>query len=79
MSTSGPITGFPAEGLSNAQRHITGHNSEGQGVFLVSDHGDHHSIMAQGAGVQNILYQTRDSPVELTDNVDIDFAKTNQV
>lgn len=79
MSTSGPITGFPCAGLSNAQRFITGHNEKGEAVFLVEDHGDHHSIMAAGAGVQNILYQTSGDPVEMTDNVDIEFAKTNPV
>lgn len=79
MTTSGPITGFPAQGLRNAERFITGHNSEGKAVFLETDHGDHHQVMVEGAGVQNIIYSTNTNPAELTDNVDMAYAKENKV
>lgn len=34
MSTSGPCTGFPAPGLRNPFRYLTGHDSEGNSVFV---------------------------------------------
>lgn len=71
--------GFPAPGLRKTQRFITGHNSEGKGYFVTSDHGDHHRVMGEKQAVANILYSTRETPVELNDDVDIKFAKENEV
>lgn len=34
MSTSGPCTGFPAPGLRNPFRYLTGHDSKGNSVFV---------------------------------------------
>jgi hypothetical protein len=34
MSTSGPCTEFPAPGLRNPQRILTGHDKEGKSVFI---------------------------------------------
>lgn len=34
MSTSGPCTEFPAPGLRNPQRILTGHDKEGKSVFV---------------------------------------------
>lgn len=35
MSTSGPCTEFPAPGLRNPQRILTGHDKEGKSVFVL--------------------------------------------
>ena len=40
-----------------------------------TDHGDHRDIMLGGIAAQNIIYSCRGNPVELTDNVDLEFAK----
>jgi hypothetical protein len=34
MSTSGPCTDFPAPGLRVPNRYISGHNEEGEAIFL---------------------------------------------
>lgn len=75
----GPITKFPADGLRHARRFITGHNTKGQGVFVGDDDGAHHKVMARGRGVANIIYSTKENPVELSDDVDIDYAKSTEV
>jgi len=74
----GPITQFPADGLRLSERFITGHNKDGQGVFLHTDHGDHHRVMVGGKGVANIIYSTKGDPVDLTNDVDIKFAMENE-
>lgn len=82
---AGPLPGagyassFPAPGLRQIFRHITGHNDEGKSVFLSSDHGDHHRVMGEQQAVANILYSTRETPVELNDNADIEKAKSEEV
>ena len=75
----GPITRFPADDLRHAQRFITSHNEKGQGVFVVSDDGAHHRVMVQGKGVANIIYSTNSNPVDMNDEVDIKYAKENEV
>ncbi|ORY71067.1 uncharacterized protein BCR38DRAFT_358122 [Pseudomassariella vexata] len=77
MSTSGPCTEFPAPGLRNPNRYITGHNEKGESVFLHSDHGDHHSVMLGGAAVQNILYSSGRNPIQLNGNADLEYIKKN--
>ncbi|KAI2602119.1 hypothetical protein GGR54DRAFT_625633 [Hypoxylon sp. NC1633] len=74
----GPFTKFPGEGLPDIKRYITTHNSLGEGVFLPSDNGDHHALMANGRGVQNIIYTTNGTAVELNDEVDIAQARDNR-
>jgi hypothetical protein len=71
--------GFPAPGLRQIQRYITGHNSDGKGVFLSTDSGDHHRIMFDGRAVSNILYSTQESPTELNGDADVQKAKEREV
>lgn len=75
MSTSGPITEFPAPGLRDPFRYITGHDAEGNAVFVQTDNGDHRAVMLGGAAAQNIIYSAGSNPIELTGNVDLEFAK----
>ncbi|GAP88231.1 putative cupin domain-containing protein [Rosellinia necatrix] len=77
MSRSGPCTGFPAPGLRKTNRYITGHNSNGDPVFLQSDNGDHQTVMIGGAAAQNIFYSSYKTPIELTGNEDLELAKKN--
>lgn len=79
MSQGGPVTGFPAPGLPEQNRYIVGHNPDGQSIFLISDKGDHSSVMVQGAAAQNIPYSTQTNPVDLTDDQDVKFAMENKV
>ena len=70
---------FPAPGLRQIFRHITGHNPQGESVFLHSDHGDHYRLMVERQAVANILYSTRETPVDLNENVDIQKTKSEEV
>ncbi|KAI1660856.1 hypothetical protein F4813DRAFT_400052 [Daldinia decipiens] len=78
MTTSGPCTEFPAPGLRDPFRFITGHNDKGDPVFLQTDHGDHRDIMLGGAAAQNIMYSSRGNPTELTGDADLEYAKNNR-
>jgi hypothetical protein len=78
-ATPGPFTQFPGAGLPDIKRFITTHNSQGEGVFLPADNGDHQALMANGRGCQNILYTTHRAPVNLNGEVDIAWAKNNAV
>ena len=40
-----------------------------------TDHGDHKDIMVGGLGAQNCLYSSSGNPIELTGDVDLEFAK----
>lgn len=71
--------GFPGPGLRKTQRFITGHDAEGKGYFETSDYGDHHRVMGEKQAVANILYSTKETPVELNGDIDIKFAKENEV
>lgn len=75
----GPITKFPADDLRPAKRLITTHNGKGQGIFYAEDDGDHHKVMVRGKGVANIIYSTHENPVDMNDDVDIQYAKNNEV
>ncbi|KAL2867467.1 cupin domain-containing protein [Aspergillus lucknowensis] len=66
-ATPGPFTQFPGAGLPDIRRFITTHNAQGEGVFLPADNGDHQALMANGRGVQNIIYTTDGAAVELND------------
>jgi len=76
---AGYCDSFPAPGLRQIFRHITGHNSEGKSVFLSSDHGSHFRTMGEQQAVANILYSTQETPVELNGNVDIEKAAKDEV
>ncbi|MCJ1341997.1 hypothetical protein MMC31_000177 [Peltigera leucophlebia] len=78
-SDTGPITQFPADDLRPAKRFITSHNAAGQGVFVGDDNGDHHRVMVRGKGVANIIYSTISNPVDLNNEVDIAYARENEV
>ncbi len=71
-------TDFPIAGLSRAMRHITGHNPDGESVFLSTDCGDHHRVMGEKQAIGNIIYSTDRTPIELNDDVDIKYAKENE-
>lgn len=75
----GPITDFPAPGLYHSKRFITTNDKDGKGVFLVDDHGDHHRNMVNGRGLANIIYSTKENPVDLTNDQDVKYAQENEV
>ncbi|KAL4912940.1 hypothetical protein BDW62DRAFT_206015 [Aspergillus aurantiobrunneus] len=79
MENGGPISQFPADDLRASQRFITSHNDKGQGFFVKTDYGDHHRVMVRGKGVANIIYSTNANPVPLADEVDITYARENEV
>lgn len=87
MSASNPYnqaegyvqTPHPVQGLPRVVRHITGHNDEGKSVFLSTDIGDHHRELVKKSGLANILYSTNQHPVELNGDVDIKYARENEV
>ncbi|KAI1120191.1 NAD(P)-binding protein [Nemania abortiva] len=72
------VQSFPAPGLRQIFRHITGLNEKGESIFLGSDHGDHHRIMGEQQAVANILYSTQETPVELNGNADIEKARAQE-
>ncbi|OJJ04861.1 hypothetical protein ASPVEDRAFT_74329 [Aspergillus versicolor CBS 583.65] len=76
-ATPGPFTKFPGEGLPDIRRFITTHNAQGEGIFLPTDNGDHQALMANGRGVQNIIYSTHGDAVDLNDEADLAFARDN--
>lgn len=78
-ATPGPLSTFPAPGLRDIQRHITTHNEAGVGVFLPLDNGDHHSIMANGRAISNIIYNQSGLPVDLNREADVKYAAANAV
>jgi hypothetical protein len=72
-------TEFPIPGLSRVVRHITGHNAQGQSVFLSTDCGDHHRVMGEKQALSNIIYSTHRTPIELNGDEDIKYAKEHEV
>ncbi|TVY83964.1 hypothetical protein LSUE1_G001926 [Lachnellula suecica] len=77
-SEPGVFTKFPGEGLPDIKRYITTHDKNGEGVFLPHDNGAHHSLMANGRGVQNIIYSTTGDQVDLEDDADMIRARDMQ-
>ncbi|KAF3067448.1 hypothetical protein GL218_08637 [Daldinia childiae] len=65
------VHSFPAPGLNQIVRHITGNNANGESRFLCSDHGEHYRFMLEHQAVANIIYSTRETPVDLNANADI--------
>lgn len=78
-ATPGPFTTFPGKGLPDIKRLITTHDEKGEGVFLPSDNGAHHALMGNGRGVQNIIYSTYGSAVDINDCKDIIAAQETTV
>ncbi|KAI1433781.1 cupin domain-containing protein [Xylaria sp. CBS 124048] len=75
MSTSGPCTDFPAPGLRDPFRYMSGHNAKGESVFVKTDHADHRSIMLGGAAAQAIFYSSGSNPIDLNGDADLEFIK----
>lgn len=78
-TSAGYVNTFPAPGLRRTVRHITGHNEEGKGVFIKTDCGDHHRVIGNDQALANIMYSTKDTPVEMNGDVDLKFALENEV
>lgn len=70
--------GFPAPGLRRTVRHITGHNEEGKSVFLSTDCGDHHRLIGDQQALGNILYSTKETPVDMNSDKDLQHAKEEE-
>lgn len=79
LTSAGYVQTFPAPGLRRTVRHITGHNAEGKGIFLGTDCGDHHRIIGNEQAIANIIYSTKETPVELNGDVDLKYAKETEV
>jgi len=75
---SGPFSKWPGEGLRAVKRVITGHDSEGNSVFVANDSGDHQGVMVDGIAVQNCIYSTQSVPVDINDGKDLKWAKENK-
>jgi hypothetical protein len=73
------VTPHPVQGLPRVVRHITGHNAEGKSVFLSTDVGDHHRELVNKSAIANILYSTREHPVNLNGGVDVKYSHENEV
>ncbi|KAL4863362.1 hypothetical protein BDV12DRAFT_189717 [Aspergillus spectabilis] len=78
MSSQGPISKFPAEGLRPFRRFITGHDESGKGCFIGDDDGAHHRIIVQGEAVGNIIYSTSENPVDMNGDKDLVYARDNE-
>jgi len=73
------VGSFPAPGLRQIVRHITGHREDGKAHFLASDHGEHYRFMGENKAVANIIYSTQETPVNLNGDVDVVKAKQEEV
>ena len=72
-------TPHPVQGLPRVVRHITGHDAEGKSVFLSTDIGDHHRELVNKSAIANIIYSTREHPVDLNGGVDVKHSRENEV
>lgn len=80
LSTSaGYVQSFPAPGLRRNVRIVTGHNAEGKGIFVSTDCGDHHRVIGNEQALANIIYSTKETPVEMNGDADLKYAKENEV
>ncbi|KAK1243336.1 hypothetical protein MKX07_003964 [Trichoderma sp. CBMAI-0711] len=77
-TSAGYVSTFPAPGLRRTVRHITGHNAEGKGVFIQTDCGDHHRVIGNEQALANIIYSTKETPVEMNGDVDLKYARENE-
>ncbi|KKP03448.1 cupin domain-containing protein [Trichoderma harzianum] len=78
LTSAGYVSTFPAPGLRRTVRHITGHNAEGKGVFIQTDCGAHHRIIGNEQALANIIYSTKETPVEMNGDVDLKYARENE-
>ncbi|KAI0197900.1 hypothetical protein F4808DRAFT_463280 [Astrocystis sublimbata] len=65
------VHSFPAPGLRQIVRHITGNTADGKSRFLESNSGEHCRFMVENQAVANIIYSTQETPVDLNNNIDI--------
>ncbi len=73
------VRSFPAPGLSQIVRHITGNTADGKSRFLESDSGEHYRFMVENRAVANIIYSTQETPVDLNDDKDVKMAHEKEV
>lgn len=73
------VNSFPAPGLRQIVRHITGNTADGKSRFLESNSGEHYRFMVENRAVANIIYSTQETPVDLNDNIDIAKAHEKEV
>lgn len=73
------VASYPAPGLRQIVRHITGNTAEGKSVFLESSQGEHYRYMVNNTAVTNLIYSTQETPVDLNNNVDIAKHKEKEV
>ncbi|KAF2844704.1 hypothetical protein T440DRAFT_409604 [Plenodomus tracheiphilus IPT5] len=73
------VRGFPAPGLRQIVRHITGNTDDGHSSFLESNSGEHYRVMAENWEVTNIIYSMPETPVDLNDNKDVKLAQQEEV
>ncbi|KAL6855656.1 NAD(P)-binding protein [Trichoderma novae-zelandiae] len=78
LTSAGYVSTFPAPGLRRTVRHITGHNAEGKGIFIQTDCGEHHRIIGNEQALANIIYSTKETPVEMNGDVDLKYATENE-
>lgn len=48
-------------------------------MFLSTDIGDHHRTLGEKQAIANIIYSTKETPVELNGDHDIEFARSTEV
>ncbi|EED21263.1 conserved hypothetical protein [Talaromyces stipitatus ATCC 10500] len=77
-TSAGYVKTFPAPGLRRNVRIITGHNAEGKGIFVSTDDGDHHRVIGNDQALANIIYSTKETPVELNGDADLKYATENE-
>lgn len=65
--------------LPHVVRHITGHNADGESVFLSTDIGYHCRELVGKSAISNIIYSTKGHPVRLNNETDVKFAHGNKV
>ncbi|KAI1170033.1 hypothetical protein F4777DRAFT_592255 [Nemania sp. FL0916] len=78
MFLCSPMASYMTGRLRRTVRHITGHDSKGQSVFLSTDCGDHHRIMGNNQAIANIIYSTKETPIKVNGDVDINYAKEHE-
>ncbi|KAF4125702.1 Cupin domain [Geosmithia morbida] len=77
-TSAGYVQTFPAPGLRRTVRHITGHNDKGEGIFMTTDCGEHHRIIGNEQALANIIYSTKETPVDMAGDADLKYAKENE-
>ena len=65
--------------LQPPRRLITSHNRLGQGIFVSDDSGDHQRMIMGGKSAASVMYSTSSLPIDMNDEVDLAFARNNEV